>query len=144
MGSAGDSDRIAVLKVRNAEEFSRAELRAFSRLAKARRLYLQEKHESLSLHFLLREDAAILKRWIDDVRRELARQPSLGLAANDVATGSARAATPRALRPDTSTGPPLGARAGPATVRADPPTDPDALALASNAMQRLRELPKRG
>lgn len=112
VGDAGDADRRDVLAILAAEEVTRAELLAFSRLAAARRLYLQSKHDRVSLRFLLHDRAAILHRWIDDVRGELGRQPALGLAANETSRGS-----------DGATAPP---RAGP--VRTEPP--PEQLAAA--------------
>lgn len=103
VGSSGAEDRLAVLKVFVDEEFTREELGVFVRLAKTRALYLQEKHSRVSLHFVLRDGAAILHRWIDDVRAEVARQLALGLAANDPRTGSATAAPRAPPRPAATT-----------------------------------------
>lgn len=94
VGSAGRADFERVLAVLLEESVTAAELAALGRLARARRLYLQDKHDRVSLAFVLRDGAKILYRWLDDTRAELARQPQLGLAANDAHPAPAQARPP--------------------------------------------------
>lgn len=111
VGYAGAANRAEVLKILHEEGFTRAELLAFARLAKRGLLFTQDTHPRVGLDYLLQEikgrPAAILHRWIDDVRAELLKQPELGLAANDARTGAAASVAPATPR---STGPPRDAR----------------------------------
>lgn len=130
-GISGKAHRAKVYAIFVEEGVTRAEVEAMATLARRRELTGLKKSDrkAVSIQWALRNDAEFLHLWIDEARREVARQRELALNANDTLTGARSPAvptTPKPRRPpaaqEPDTGPPGETREGPDPARAETKT----------------------